>query len=115
MLIAESGWRVSRRRSHLGNAGLVVHPLNQCKFWDGRDAEAAGLAMAAPSPPDEWMPVIVPVRRGPCDGLLDLGPGLEAASFQSQRAQRLPPRFDQVQVRRVDGLEHELPARMQQA
>src|SRR5215213_6007057 len=75
----------------------------------------AGLTMAAPAAPDEWMPVIVPVRRGPCDGLLDLGPGLEAASFQSQRAQRLPPRFDQVQVRRVGGLEHEFPARMQQA
>src|SRR4051794_4995748 len=97
------------------NRLLVVHPLNQCKFWDGRDPEAARLPMTPSTTPDEWMPVIVPVGRGPCDGLLGLGPGLEAASFQSQRAQRLPPRFDQVQVRRVGGLEHELPARMQQA
>src|SRR5215213_6024072 len=71
--------------------------------------------MAAPSPPDEWMPVIVPVRRGPCDGLLDLGPGFEAAALQRQRAQHLPPGLDQVQVGGIFGLKHELPARMQQA
>src|SRR3954467_12695515 len=61
------------------------------------------------------MLVIVPVRGGPFDGLLDLGPGLEAASLQGQGAQHLPPRLDQVQVGGVLGLEHELPARMQQA
>src|SRR3954451_1099762 len=49
------------------------------------------------------------------DGIFDLGPGLETAAFEGQRAQDLPPRFDQVQVSRVLGLEHELPARVGQS
>ena len=71
--------------------------------------------MTAPPAPDERMPVIVPVGGGSRDRLLDLGPSFEAAAFQRQRAQHLPPGFDQVEVGRVLGLEHELPARMQQA
>ena len=57
----------------------------------------------------------VPVRGGAPDGFFDLGPGLEAAAFEGQRAQDLPPRFDQVQVSRVLGLEDELPARVGQS
>src|SRR4051812_46726385 len=71
--------------------------------------------MTPSTTPDEWMPVIVPVGRGSSGRLLDLGPGLETAALQRQRAQHLPPRLDQVQVGGVLGLEHELPARMQQA
>src|SRR3954466_3592523 len=77
---------------------LVVHPLNQCEIWDGRDPEAARLPMTPSTTPDEWMPVIVPVGRGASDRLLDLGPGLETAALQRQRAQHLPPGLDQVQV-----------------
>ena len=57
----------------------------------------------------------VPVCGGTLDGLFDLGPGFEAAPFESQGAQDLPPRFDQVQVSRIFGLEDELPARMGQS
>src|SRR3954469_10177886 len=97
------------------NTPLVVHPLNQCEIWDGRDPEAARLPMTPSTTPDEWMPVIVPVGRGSGARLPDLGPGLETAALQRQRAQHLPPGLDQVQVGGVLGLEHELPARMQQA
>src|SRR3954454_24242291 len=31
---------------------LVVHPLNQCEIWDGRDPETAGRTMAAAASPD---------------------------------------------------------------
>ena len=82
---------------------LVVHPLNERKFRDGGNPEAAALAMASPPAPDEGMLVLVPVGGGPSHGPLDLGPGLEAASFQGQRAQRLPPGLDQVQVSRAPG------------
>ena len=61
------------------------------------------------------MLVRVPVRGGTLDGLFDLGPGFEAAPFEGQRAQDLPPRLNQVQVGRVFGLEHELPARVGQS
>src|SRR4051794_22754830 len=61
------------------------------------------------------MLVLVPVRGGAPDGLFDLRPGLEAAPFEGQRAQDLPPRLDQVQVSCVLGLEHELPARVGQS
>src|SRR4051812_47808880 len=94
---------------------LVVHPLNCCEFRNGGDAWAAALTMSPSAAPDEGMLVLVPVRGGPFDSLLDLGPGLEPASLQRQRAQHLPPGLDQVQVGGVLGLEDELPARVQQA
>src|SRR3954449_7319102 len=71
--------------------------------------------MTPATAPDEGMFVLVPVGGCAFDGLRDLGPGLEAAPFEGQRAQDLPPRLDQVQVGRVLGLEDELPARMEQA
>src|SRR3954447_17368173 len=104
-----------RPRPKWPKSSLVVHPLNQCEIWDGRDPEAARLPMTPSTTPDEWMPVIVPGGRGASDGLLDLGPGFETAALQRQRAQHFPPGLDQVQVGGVGGLEHELPARMQQA
>src|SRR3954447_5340785 len=61
------------------------------------------------------MLVRVPVRGGTLDGFFDLGPGFEAAPFEGQRAQDLPPRLNQVQVSCVLGLEHELPARVGQS
>src|SRR3954469_19801113 len=71
--------------------------------------------MAPPASPDEGMLVLVPVGSSASNGLLDLGPGLEAAAFQGQGAQHLPPWLDQVEVGRILGLEDELPARMEQA
>jgi len=59
--------------------------------------------------------MVVPVGGGAFNRLLDLGPGLEPATFQSQGAEHLPPWLDQVEVGRVLGLEDELPAGMKQA
>src|SRR5712692_6226961 len=70
--------------------------------------------MAAPAAPDEGMTMGVPIGRGGDDGRLELVPGLEAFAFEGERAQGLPPRFDQVEVGGVLGLEDELPARMGQ-
>src|SRR3954462_6929572 len=75
----------------------------------------AGHPMTPATAPDEGMFVLVPVGGCAFDGLRDLGPGLEAAPFEGQGAQDLPPGLDQVQVGRVLGLEDELPARMEQA
>src|SRR3954447_18549280 len=89
----------------------MVHPLSCCGIWHEGDPGAARGALPPSTAPDERMLVRVAVRGGAPDGFFDLGPGLEAAAFEGQRAQDLPPRFDQVQVSRVLGLEHELPAR----
>src|SRR3954468_8839775 len=75
----------------------------------------ARLPMAPTTSPDEGMLVLVPVGGSSFDGLLDLGPSLEPAAFQSQGAQHLPPGLDQVEIGRILGLEDELPARMKQA
>src|SRR3954453_3817734 len=94
---------------------LVVHPLSCCGIWHDGDPGAARGAVPPSTAPDEGMLVLVPVRGGPLDGFFDLGPGLEATPFEGQRAQDLPPRLDQVQVGRVFGLKHELPARVGQS
>ena len=86
-----------------------------CRFWQKGDARLSAWLVPTSSTPDKRMPVIVPVGGRPLDRLFDLGPRLEATALQGQRAQHLPPGFDQVEVGRVLGLEHELPARMQQA
>src|SRR5262249_19208646 len=70
----------------------------------------ASRSVATAAPPDERMAVLVPVGRRFFDGLADVLPRLEPTPFQRQRAQHLPPRLDQVQVRRVLRLEDELPA-----
>src|SRR3954468_6012541 len=90
---------------------LVVHPLSCCRIWHDGTPGAARSAVPPSTAPDEGMLVLVPVRGGPLGGFFDLGPGLEATPFEGQRAQDLPPRLDQVQVGRVFGLKHELPAR----
>src|SRR3954463_11732028 len=100
---------------HFANGHLVVHPLSYCGIWHDGDAGAACGAVPPSTAPKEGMLVRVPVRGGAPDGFFDLGPGLEAAAFEGHRAQNFPPRFDQVQVSRVLGLEHELPARVGQS
>jgi hypothetical protein len=79
-----------------------------------RDAGLAAGPMPAPSSPAEGVPVRVPVVGGPRDGLANVVPCLEAPSRESERAQRLPSRLDQVQVGGVFRLEHHFPARMRQ-
>src|SRR5215211_6496873 len=93
----------------------MVRPLSYLEIWYGSDPEAAGCAVPPFWAPEEGVLVLVPVHGGAPDGFFDLGPGLEAAALERQRAQDLPPRFDQVQVSRVLGLEHELPARVGQS
>src|SRR3954453_20003364 len=73
---------------------LVVHPLSCCGIWHDGDPGAARDAAPPSTAPDEGMLVRVPVRSGAPDGFFDLGPGLEAAALQCQRAQDLPPRLD---------------------
>src|SRR3954467_13427912 len=93
---------------------LVEHPLSCCGIWQGGDPGAARGAVPPPATPEEGVLVLVPVRSGAPDGLFDLCPSLEAAPFEGQRAQDLPPRLDQVQVGRILWLEDELPARVGQ-
>src|SRR4051794_20053458 len=90
----------------------MVHPLSYYNIWHGGDPGAARGAVSPSAAPDKGVLVRVPIRGGAPDGFFDLGPSLEATAFQRQRAQDLPPRFDQVQIGRILGLENELPARM---
>src|SRR4051794_35405764 len=91
---------------------LLVHPLSYCDIWHGGARGAARGAVAPSAAPDEGMLVRVPIRGGAPDSLFDLGPGLETAALERQRARDFPPRLDQVQLGRILGLEHVLPARM---
>src|ERR1700748_89009 len=93
---------------------LVVHPLNACDIWCCCDTVATWHAMTSSATPDKRMLVGVPVLGGTPHGLLDFGPCIEATPLQRQRAQHLPPRLQQVQIGRIDRLEHELPTRMGQ-
>ena len=86
----------------------MVHPLSYCDIRHGGDPGAARSAVAPSAAPEEGVLVLVPVRGGASDGLFDLRPSLEAAPFEGQRAQDLPPRLDQVQIGRIFGLEYEL-------
>src|SRR3954451_16888931 len=92
----------------------MVHLLNECGVWRGSDAETERRAMAPAAAPDKRVLVLVPVFGGALDGLLDLRPGVEPFALEGQGAQHLPPRLDEVEVRRVLRLEHELPAWMGQ-
>src|SRR4051812_11618944 len=68
--------------------------------------------MTAPPVPVKGVTVIIPVLGSPLDGGDNLGPVLEALTRKGQRLEDLPPRFDQVEVGGVFGLEHEFPSRM---
>ena len=69
----------------------------------------------SPPAPHERVAVGVPVGGGPLDRGLDLLPRLGPPALQRQRPEHLPPRLDQVQVRRGHRLEDELPPRVRQA
>src|SRR4051812_29261452 len=96
-----SGSRISSipQRKNFGSQsrwGLVVHPLSYCDIRHDGDPGAARGAVPPSAAPKEEMLVLVPVRGGAPDSLFDLRPSLEAAPFEGQRAQDLPPRLDQV-------------------
>src|ERR1051325_4831006 len=89
----------------------MVHPLSCYGIWHDSDPGAGGGAVPPSTAPQERVLVLVPVRGGASDSLLDLGPSLEAAALERQRAQDFSPRLDQIQVSRILGLEHKIPAR----
>ena len=62
--------------------------------------------------PDKGMLMGIPVGGGCLNRRLDLLPGFKALALECQRAQDLPPRFDQVQVGRIRWLIDKLPTRM---
>lgn len=73
--------------------------------WSGRDPRPASGPMPPPPAPDERVPVPVPVPRRLTHRPRHLVPGHEPSPLQRQRLQHLPPRLDQVQVRRVHRLD----------
>jgi hypothetical protein len=90
----------------------VVHPLSYCDIWHEGDPRAARGAVAPFAAPPKGVLVGVPVCGGAPDSLLDLGPSLEPAALERWRVEDFPPRLDEVQIGRILGLEHELPARV---
>jgi len=68
--------------------------------------------VSASTTPDKGMLMGIPVGGGFLDRLLNLLPVLKALAFERQRAQDLPPGFDQVQVGRIGGLIDKLEAGM---
>src|SRR5262245_25078455 len=70
--------------------------------------------MSATSAPDKWMTMSIPISRGGFNCLLTFRPGFKAATFERERAQRLPPRLDQIEVCGILRLKDELPTRMLQ-
>src|ERR671938_395245 len=104
----------SGKKAPLQDGALVVHPVTLSRSWQYTNAGLAAGAMAPPPAPDEGMPMLVPVGGGLRHGLADLLPGREAPALEGQGAQDFPPRFDQIEIGRVLGLEDELPARIRQ-
>ena len=81
---------------------------------DGSDAGCSPGPVPATPTPHERVAVGVPVHRRPLHGRLDLLPRLEPPTLESQRPEHLPPRFDQVQVRRARRLDDEPRPRVRQ-
>ncbi len=79
--------------------------------WRGGDAGRPTGPVTPSSAPVKWMSVRVPVSRRPVHRLNDLLPCPESSALERQGPQDLPPRLDQVQVRRRDRLEDKLPSR----
>ena|SRR5215467_1901161 len=68
--------------------------------------------MAAAPPPDEGMLMGIPVSGCRLYGCYHLLPGLKTPTFERERAQDLPPGFDQIEIGSVRRLIDKLPALM---
>ncbi len=60
------------------------------------------------------MTMSVPISRRSFNRLLNFRPGFETAASGRERAQRLPPRLDQVEIGGILRLKDEIPTRMPQ-
>src|SRR6266568_4273159 len=81
---------------------LVVHSLNtEYLHLEGKLLGTPRWLMPAAAPPHKGMFMGIPIGRGRLDGLDDLLPGLKTPAFERQRAQDLPPGFDEVEVGRI--------------
>src|SRR5687768_8887347 len=105
MVLRKMRWKDCSARSGLsGSSGK-----SGCSWQEG-DAGLAAWLMPAPATPDKRMPMRVPVGGRALHRSDDLLPALEPPALERQGAQHLPPGLDQVEVGRVLGLEHHLPA-----
>src|SRR5229473_2413779 len=91
-----AAWRPLENHAILLLTCLVEHPASLAGFWQDRDPGLASDALAPAAPPVERMPMRIPVNGRVPHRLTDLIPGLEAAALERQRAQDLPPGFNQV-------------------
>src|SRR3954453_23065852 len=89
-----------------GSSGKSCRPRQQGD--SGRATRPVSAALA----PDKGMAMCIPVDSGAVDRIGDLVPGLKPPARQRQRTQDLPPGLDQVEIGRILGLEHHLPAWM---
>src|SRR5919199_2574968 len=90
----------------------MVHPASLGRSGQLGYTGLAARAMATAPAPEEGMAMLVPVGGGLRHRLADFRPGREAAALERQGAQDLPPRFKQVEIRGVLGLEDKLPAQV---
>src|SRR5579875_2745369 len=93
---------------------LVVHPPSSHHCWLEGDAWLPSWLVTTALAPHEGVFMRLPVGGRGGNGLTDVGPILKPASFERQRPQEFPPRFDQVEIGGVGRLEDKLPARMGQ-
>src|SRR5207244_4908223 len=70
------------------------------------------VTMPATATPEEGVTMSVPVGTGSMDSRTYLLPSIKPLAFQGQRAQYLPPRFDQVEISSIRWLKHEVPVRV---
>src|SRR5262245_22159055 len=70
--------------------------------------------MSATSAQNKLMTMSVPISCGSFNCLLNFRPSFKAATSERERAQRLPPRLDQIEIGGILRLKDELPTRMLQ-
>ncbi len=92
----------------------MVHPVNSGNLWKHSNSRAATRVVSPSSSPHKGMFMCIPVGSGLADCFFHLLPGLKTSSLQSQRAQGLPPWFNQVEIGHIFGLKDEFPPRMSQ-
>ncbi len=85
-----------------------------CCLWEHSNGSLPTRPLSATQASDKGTPMGVPVRSSGLNGLTHFLPGFEAAAFKRQGPQHFPPRFDQVEIGRVDELKNALPSGMGQ-